>query len=85
MYVLHPNDNREHEEAPRINRELPELNKWIGNAISPSSPILGIGSTAFAYLGWIENAAEFIEEYIKSLVSKTYRPTDMMTVLVAHY
>ncbi|WP_342433391.1 FGGY family carbohydrate kinase [Neobacillus sp. FSL H8-0543] len=39
-------------------------------------PSIGIGSTAFAYLGWIENSTEFIEEYIKSSVSKTYYPTE---------
>lgn len=39
-------------------------------------PSIGIGATAFKYLGWVEDYKEFVDQYILSSQSKLYVPNE---------
>lgn len=39
-------------------------------------PSIGIGATAFKYLGWVEDYREFVDQYILSSQSKLYVPNE---------
>ncbi|MBT2757418.1 hypothetical protein J7E71_15940 [Mesobacillus foraminis] len=47
---------------------VPEYSEYL--------PSLGMGATAFAYLGWVENESEFIRQHLESGSAKMYIPDE---------